>query len=199
MQAAAPEIVDLSRETASTHRLYGLDHPQTRDFGERCLLARRMVERGVRFVQVYSGDTNGWDAHNDVADNHGLYCAKTDKPAAALLTDLDQRGLLDDTLVIWCGEFGRMPMSEQGTGRDHNPWGYSGWIAGAGVRGGRAFGATDAVGLRAAENPVHIRQFHATLLRLLGIDHERLTYYHNGLEERLTGPAEVHVVEDLLT
>jgi uncharacterized protein (DUF1501 family) len=199
MQAAAPEIVDLARETAATHRLYGLDDVRTRDFGERCLLARRMIERGVRFVQVYSGDTNGWDAHTDVATNHGHYCAKTDKPVSALLTDLAQRGLLHDTLVIWCGEFGRMPMSEQGTGRDHNPWGYSGWMAGAGIRGGRAYGATDAIGLRAEEKPVHIRQFHATLLRLLGIDHERLTYNHNGLEERLTGPAEVHVVEDLLT
>jgi uncharacterized protein (DUF1501 family) len=199
MQAAAPKMVDLTHETAQTHRLYGLDDPRTRDFGERCLLARRMVERGVRFVQVYSGDTNGWDAHNDVAVNHGLYCAKTDKPVAGLLTDLQQRGLLDDTLVVWCGEFGRMPMSEQGKGRDHNPWGYSGWIAGAGIRGGRAYGATDAIGLRAAENPVHIRQFHATLLRIMGIDHQRLTYYHNGLEERLTGPAEVEVVEELLT
>jgi uncharacterized protein (DUF1501 family) len=199
MQAAAPEVVDLSRETAATHQAYGLDNPHTRDFGQRCLLARRMVERGVRVVQVYTGDTNGWDAHNDVANNHGHYCSTTDKPVAALLTDLQQRGLLDDTLVICCGEFGRMPMSEQGTGRDHNPWGYSGWIAGAGVRGGRAYGATDAVGLRAAENPVHIRQFHATLLRFMGIDHERLSYYHNGLEERLTGPAEVQVVEALLT
>ncbi len=199
MQSAAPAIVDLTHETAETHVLYGLDQPHTRDFGQRCLLARRMIERGVRFVQVYSGDTNGWDAHSDVAKNHGQYCAMTDRPVAGLLTDLKRRGLLDDTLVIWCGEFGRMPMSEQGKGRDHNPWGFSGWLAGAGIRGGRAYGATDPIGLRASENPVHVRQFHATLLRILGIDHQRLSYYHNGLEERLTGPAEVEAVEELLT
>ena len=199
MQAAAPEIVDLSQETLETKALYGLDHPQTREFGERCLLARRMVERGVRFVQLYSGDTGGWDAHSDVAKNHGEYCNRTDKPIAGLLHDLKRSGLLEDTLVVWCGEFGRMPMSEQGKGRDHNPWGYAGWLAGAGVRGGRAYGATDAVGLRAAENPVHVNNFHATLLHLMGLDHAELTYYHNGLDERLTGPAEVDVVWELLT
>ena len=199
MQAAAPEIVDLRQETEETKSLYGIDKPETRDFGERCLLARRMVERGVRFVQVYSGDTNGWDAHKDVADNHGKYCGKTDKPVAALLKDLKRRGLLDDTLVVWCGEFGRMPMSEQGKGRDHNPWGYCGWLAGAGIRGGRTYGETDPIGLRAAKDKVHINQFHATLLRIMGLDHHTLTYEHNGLEERLTGPAEVDVVEELLT
>ena len=198
MQTAAPEIVDLSQETEHTKSLYGIDQPVTRDFGERCLLARRMIERGVRFVQVYSGDTLGWDAHKDVLSNHGQYCAKTDRPTAALLLDLKQRGLLDDTLVVWCGEFGRMPMSEQGTGRDHNPWGYSAWLAGAGIKGGRVYGATDAIGLRAEVDKVHINNFHATLLHLLGLDHSRLTYYHNGLEERLTGPAEVDVVRGLL-
>lgn len=198
MQAAAPEIVDLGGETEATRRLYGLDQPATRDFGERCLLARRMIERGVRFVQVYSGDTNGWDAHNDVVQNHTEHCAKTDWPAAGLLQDLKQRGLLDDTLVVWCGEFGRMPMSEQGRGRDHNPWGYSGWLAGAGVTGGRAYGATDPLGLRAEHDRVHIHQFHATLLHLMGLDHRQLTYEHHGLEERLTGPTEVDVVEGLL-
>jgi hypothetical protein len=199
MQVAAPELVDLRQETAETMSLYGLDDPRTREFGQRCLLARRMAERGVRFVQVYSGNTNGWDAHQNVAKNHGEYCQKTDKPIAGLLTDLKRRGLLDDTLVVWCGEFGRMPMSEQGTGRDHNPWGYSGWLAGAGLRGGRAYGATDAIGLRAEENRVHVRSFHATLLQIMGLNHEELTYYHNGLEERLTGPAETQVVEELLT
>ncbi len=199
MQAAAPEVVDFSQETAETISLYGIDQAKTRDFGERCLLARRMVERGVRFVQVYSGDTNGWDAHNDVAQNHGEYGEKTDKPVAALLQDLKRSGLLDDTLVVWCGEFGRMPMSEKGKGRDHNPWGYCGWIAGAGIRGGRAYGATDEIGLRAAENTVHVNEFHATLLHLMGLDHRRLTYYHNGLDERLTGPAEVNIVRELLT
>jgi uncharacterized protein (DUF1501 family) len=199
MQSAAPEAVDFSQESAETLALYGIDQATTRDFGERCLLARRMVERGVRFVQVYSGNTNGWDAHNNVAQNHGEYAAKTDQPVAALLKDLKRTGLLEDTLVVWCGEFGRMPMSEKGTGRDHNPWGYCGWIAGAGVSGGRAYGATDEIGLRAAEDKVHVNEFHATLLRLMGLDHERLTYYHNGLDERLTGPSDVSVVEGLLT
>jgi uncharacterized protein (DUF1501 family) len=198
MQAAAPEIVDLSQETIETRSLYGLDDPRTREFGERCLLARRMIERGVRFVQLYSGDTNGWDAHRNVAKNHGDYCQRTDKPIAGLLHDLKRSGLLEDTLVVWCGEFGRMPMSEQGKGRDHNPWGYSGWLAGAGIRGGRAYGATDAVGLRAVANKVHVNNLHATLLHLMGLDHENLSYYHNGLEERLTGPAEVDVVRELL-
>jgi uncharacterized protein (DUF1501 family) len=199
MQASAPEVVDLSSETAETLALYGIDQPATRDFGERCLLARRMIERGVRFVQVYSGDTNGWDAHNDVEKNHGEYCQKTDKPIAGLMKDLKRSGLLDDTLVVWCGEFGRMPMSEQGKGRDHNPWGYCGWIAGAGIRGGRAHGATDEIGLRAAEDRVHVNRFHATLLHLMGLDHRDLTYLHNGLDERLTGPQEVDVVEELLS
>ncbi|KAA0140187.1 DUF1501 domain-containing protein [Gimesia chilikensis] len=199
MQTAAPEIVDLTQETPATHKMYGLDDPDTRDFGERCLLARRMVERGVRFIQLYSGDTVGWDAHSDVTKNHTTYCRKTDQPIAALLKDLKQRGLLEDTLVVWCGEFGRMPMSEQGKGRDHNPWGYCGWLAGAGITGGRAYGATDPIGLRAAEQTVHVNQFHATLLHLLGLDHETLTYFHNGLDERLTGPAEVEIVKGLLT
>lgn len=199
MQAAAPEMVDLSDESQSTLEMYGLHQAKTRDFGQRCLLARRMIERGVRMVQVYSGDTNGWDAHKDVLKNHGDYCAKTDQPVAALLKDLKQRGLLDDTLVVWCGEFGRMPMSEQGTGRDHNPWGYCGWMAGAGLSGGRSYGETDEVGLRAAVDKVHVNQFHATLLHLMGLDHHELTYSQNGLDQRLTGPAEVDLVEGLLT
>lgn len=195
MQAAAPALVDISQETAATHRLYGLESKETAEFGRRCLLARRMIEQGVRFVQVHSGNTLGWDAHKDVLSNHTEYCGKTDLPVAGLLTDLAQRGLLDDTLVIWCGEFGRMPMSEQGKGRDHNPWGYCSWLAGAGIEGGRAIGATDPIGLRAVEDKVHVRDFHATLLHLMGIDHMELSYFHNGLEERLTGPQEAHVVE----
>ncbi len=199
MQSAAPALVDLSGETAETQSLYGLDQKETQDFGRRCLLARRMIERGVRFVQVYSGDTNGWDAHNDVMKNHTQMCRATDKPVAALLADLKRRGLWDDTLIIWGGEFGRMPMSEQGTGRDHNPWGYSLWLAGGGVKGGMAYGATDAVGLRAAENPVHIRNFHATLLHLLGLNPQSLSYLHNGLNERLIGPTDdVKVVHEIL-
>jgi hypothetical protein len=198
MQAAAPDLVDLATESDETRRLYGLDEKVTAEFGQRCLLARRMIERGVRFVQVYSGDTNGWDAHNDVLDNHGKLCRATDGPIAGLLTDLKRRGLWKDTLVIWGGEFGRMPMSEQGKGRDHNPWGYSVWLAGGGIRGGMAYGATDPVGLRAAENKVHVHDFHATLLHLLGLDHHDLSYFHNGLDERLTGPGEARVVEEVL-
>jgi hypothetical protein len=186
MQATAPEAVDLAGESAATLALYGVDRPETREFGTRCLLARRLVERGVRFVQLYSGDTEGWDAHKDVAQNHGLLCRRTDRPIAGLLTDLKQRGLLEETLVIWGGEFGRMPMSEQGTGRDHNPWGYTVWLAGAGVKGGIAHGATDELGLRAAEDKVHVHDLHATILHLLGLDHERLTFPHRGKQERLT-------------
>ena len=199
MQAAAPELVDISRETPRTHSLYGLDDPKTKEFGQRCLLARRMLESGVRFVQLYSGDTVGWDAHDDVLKNHTKYCERTDKPVAGLLNDLRQRGLLDDTLVIWGGEFGRMPMSEQGKGRDHNPWGYSYWLAGAGIQGGRVHGATDAIGLRAAEDKVHVRDLHATILHLMGIDHESLSVFNHGLEERLTGPEEAHVLEAVLS
>jgi len=199
MQAAAPDVVNLADETAETKAMYGIGEKETDEFGTRCLLARRMIERGVRFVQLYSGDTNGWDAHSDVDKNHTEYSKKTDKPVAGLLADLKQRGLLDDTLVIWGGEFGRMPMSEQGKGRDHNPWGYSAWLAGAKVKGGYAHGATDPIGLRAVENKVHIRDFHATLLHLLGLDHERLSIYHNGLDERLTGVEPSHVVKELLS
>lgn len=199
MQSAAPELVDLSGETSETQTMYGLDQKETCEFGQRCLLARRMLERGVRFVQLYAGDTTGWDAHNDVPKNHAAMCLATDKPVAALLTDLKRRGLWDDTLVIWGGEFGRMPMSEQGTGRDHNPWGYTVWLAGGGVKPGMAYGATDAVGLRAAEKPVHIRNFHATLLHLLGMNPHSLSYLHNGLNERLIGPSDdVEIVREIL-
>ncbi len=197
MQAAAPELVDFSDETSETLRLYGIGEPETDEFGRRTLLARRMVERGVRFVQLYAGDTNGWDAHSDVEANHGQMCRRTDKPVAALLADLKRRGLWDDVLVIWGGEFGRMPMSEQGRGRDHNPWGYTVVLAGAGVRGGMAYGATDAVGLRAAENPVHVHDLHATLLHLLGLDHEQLVFTHHGRDERLTDVAG-RVVHEIL-
>jgi uncharacterized protein (DUF1501 family) len=199
MQTAAPELVDSSKETAATEKLYGLDDPETAEFGRRCLLARRMIEKDVRFVQLYSGDTTGWDAHKNVSENHGKYCRRTDKPVAGLLRDLQQRGLLDDTLVVWGGEFGRMPMSEQGTGRDHNPWGFSIWLTGGGVKRGIAYGSTDAIGLRAETNKVSVRNFHATLLHLLGLDHEQLTFFHNGLDQRLTGPQEAHVVKDILS
>ena len=201
MQTAAPQIVDIAGESKATLDLYGIDDPQDKpshEFGVRCLLARRMIERGVRFVQLYSGDTNGWDAHNNVLDNHTTYCRKTDRPVAGLLRDLKQRGLLEDSLVIWGGEFGRMPMNEQGKGRDHNPWGYTVWMAGAGVKAGHTHGQTDPIGLRAAEQKVHVRDLHATILHLLGFDHERLTFLHNGLDEKLTGVEEAHVVNDVL-
>ena len=197
MQTSAPELVDLSGETAATLEMYGLNDKRTREFGTRCLLARRLIERGVRFVQLYSGDTNGWDAHKDVLDNHTMMCGATDKPVTALLTDLKQRGLMDDTLVTWGGEFGRMPMSEQGTGRDHNPWGFTTVLIGAGVKGGFAYGATDPIGLRAEVNPVHIHDLHATILWILGMDHEQLTFFHNGRDERLTDVAG-KVVHELL-
>jgi hypothetical protein len=186
MQAHAPEAVDVSAETPATRRLYGLDRPETAEFGLRCLLARRLVERGVRFVQLYCGDTNGWDAHSDIVGNHSRLCRQSDLPVAGLLRDLKSRGLLDSTLVVWGGEFGRTPMTEGTTGRDHNPHGFSMWLAGGGVRGGRVIGATDAVGLRAAEDRTHVHDVHATILHLLGLSHRRLTFRHNGRNERLT-------------
>ncbi|HEV8542236.1 MAG TPA: DUF1501 domain-containing protein [Verrucomicrobiae bacterium] len=189
MQAHAPEVADISSESEATKKLYGLDNKVTAEFGLRCLLARRMMERGVRFVQLYCGDTNGWDGHSDVEGNHSKLCAQSDLPVAGLLKDLKSRGLLDSTLVIWGGEFGRMPMSEGSDGRDHNPHGFSMWLTGGGVKGGQVIGATDAVGLRAIEERTHVHDLHATILHLLGIDHTRLTYMHNGREERLTDVA----------
>jgi len=186
MQSAAPEAVDLARESEETRRLYGLDDRRTAEFGTRCLLARRLVERGVRFIQLYSGDVNGWDAHDDVETNHATMCGRTDRPVAGLLKDLERRGLLDSTLVIWGGEFGRMPMSESGKGRDHNPHGFSCWLAGGGVKGGVIHGATDPVGLRAVTDRVHVHDLHATILHLLGLDHTQLTFPHNGRDDRLT-------------
>jgi hypothetical protein len=198
MQSAAPRLVDLSGETAETFRLYGIGDKETHEFGTRCLLARRMAESGVRFIQLYAGDTIGWDAHEDVLENHERMCRRTDRPVAGLMRDLKRRGLWDDTLVIWGGEFGRMPMSEQGKGRDHNPWGYSIVLAGGCVRGGMAYGATDDVGLRAVQDRVHVRDLHATLLNILGLNHEELTFFHNGLEERLTGTERSRVVTEIL-
>jgi hypothetical protein len=192
MQARAPEAVDLSRETAETKKLYGLDDPRTADFGTRLLLARRLVERGVRFVQVYSGGgplSFQWDAHDDVNTNHEKMCGHVDKPIAALLTDLKRRGLLKDTLVVWCSEFGRTPNSQGSKGRDHNPCGYTMWLAGGGAKGGRSIGATDEFGLHAVEDRTSVNDFHATLLHLLGLDHEKLTVRHNARDERLTDVA----------
>jgi hypothetical protein len=186
MQSAAPEATDLSGETAETLALYGIDQSDTAANGRNCLMARRLVERGVRFVQLYMGSGSKWDAHSDVEGNHSQYCKESDKPIAGLIKDLKRRGLLDSTLVIWGGEFGRTPMSESGTGRDHNPYGFTMWMAGGGIKPGTVYGATDEIGLYAIENKAHTHDIHATILALLGIDHESLTYPHNGRDERLT-------------
>lgn len=189
MQAAAPEAVDLSDETAETLKLYGIDQERTARNGQNCLLARRLIERGVRFVQVYMGIGSYWDAHNDLDENHVRRCKESDRPVAGLIKDLKRRGLLEDTLVIWGGEFGRTPMSESGNGRDHNPFGFTMFFAGGGTKPGYVFGRTDEVGLYAVENKVHLNDIHATILHLLGLDHEKLTFLHNGRDERLTGTA----------
>src|SRR5262245_11502551 len=184
MQMQATELVDFSTETAETRKMYGLDEGSSRSFGHKCLMARRLVERGVRFVQVYSDGE--WDAHSNLAGNHGGHCAETDVPIDGLLTDLKRLGLFDSTLVIWGGEFGRMPVSQGANGRDHNPKGFLAWMAGAGIRGGASHGETDEIGYRAAVDPVTVHDLHATMLHLLGIDHKRLTYMHNGRRYRLT-------------
>jgi hypothetical protein len=192
MQQHAPEAVEVARETAATRRSYGLEDKRTADFGTRCLLARRLVERGVRFVQLYSGGgplITQWDAHDDLNANHEKMCGHVDRPVAALLQDLKRRGLLDTTLVVGASEFGRTPMSQGGKGRDHNPYGYTMWLAGGGVKGGQAIGATDEFGLRAIEDRVSVNDFHATILHLLGLDHEQLTFLHNSRDERLTDVA----------
>jgi hypothetical protein len=196
MQVAVPRVTRLDDETAGTRAAYGLEREETREFGRSCLLARRLLEQGVRFVQVYSGGAFGsprinWDGHEDVRQNHTQEALRIDRPVAALLRDLRQRGMLDDTLVLFTSEFGRTPFTQSaadvvGAGRDHNPQGFSVWLAGAGLRHGIAHGATDEIGWKAVEKPVTWPDFHATVLHLLGIDHERLTYYHNGIRRRLT-------------
>ncbi len=187
MQSAAPEAVDLSRETETVKTLYGLNSEVTRSFGTQCLNARRLVERGVRFVQIYhGGGGGGWDTHGSNDSRHIQNAREIDKPIAGLITDLKARGLLDSTLVIWGGEFGRTPTSEGSDGRDHNPYGYSVWMAGGGVRGGKVYGSTDEFGFKAIENPVQVRDLHATILHLLGLKHDELTFYFQGLQQRLT-------------
>jgi hypothetical protein len=200
MQLSAPEVFDVSRETQSTHALYGLDNPTTEEFGRRCLLARRMIERGVRFVQVWSGPSgavNNWDNHASIAKELPPMCASTDKPIAALLIDLKQRGLLDDTLVLWNTEFGRMPFSQGSEGRDHNGGVFAGWMCGAGVKPGVSHGHSDDWSWQGAADACTTYDFHATVLHLLGIDHERLTVRYNGANRRLT---DVHgqVVHEVL-
>jgi hypothetical protein len=189
MQSHAPEAVDLSKESDATRKLYGIGDPRSEHFGRNCLLARRLVERGVRFVQLFGGANAGddsWDAHGDVDKNHRKRAAAVDKPIAGLLTDLKSRGLLDSTLVVWHTEFGRLPISQSIRGRDHNPKGFSVWFAGAGVKPGQAIGSTDEFGYAAATEPHSINDFHATILHLVGFDHTRLTYTFNGRPFRLT-------------
>lgn len=197
MQTSVPHVSSFADESASTQALYGIDKTQTSDMGRRCLLGRRLLEQGVRFVQLFSGGPIGgsprasWDAHENVRDNHTQEAARIDQPVAALLRDLKQRGMLDDTLVLFTTEFGRTPFAQSaadkvGPGRDHNRYGFSCWMAGAGLKPGLAFGSTDDVGWKAVERPIPWHDFHATVLHLFGIDHERLTYYHNGIERRLT-------------
>ena len=207
MQLSVPGVADLGRETAATQAAYGLDQPTTADFGRACLLARRLLERGVRFVQLFSGGSFGnprinWDGHENMRQNHGQEAARIDQPVAALIRDLRRHGMLDDTLVLFTTEFGRTPFTQSaanvvGLGRDHNQYGFSVWLAGAGLKHGTCYGSTDEVGWRAAENPVSWYDFHATVLHLLGIDHERLTFLHNGIQRRLTN---VHgqVIQDIL-
>ena len=189
MQMHAPEAVDLSKETATTKRMYGLEEGRTREFGTRLLLARRLVERGVRFVQIYSGGgplSMQWDAHKHLKQNHEKMAGHSDQPVAALLEDLKRRGLLEQTLVIWGAEFGRLPTSESGNGRDHNPHGYTMWFAGGGVRGGQSIGSTDEFGLHAVDRPHSMRDFHASILHAVGLDQHRLSYLHGGRHEKLT-------------
>jgi hypothetical protein len=186
MQSSAPEAVDLTKESEATRNLYGLDDEETRAFGSNCLMARRLVERGVRFIELYSGSGSGWDAHDNVEENHSKWCKSSDKPIAGLLSDLKARGLLDDTLVVWGGEFGRTPFNEKGLGRDHNPWGFTIWMAGGGVKKGQYIGSTDEIGMHAQEAPAHVNDIHASMLYALGLDHLKVTYMHNGRAERPT-------------
>ncbi|MEZ6134497.1 MAG: DUF1501 domain-containing protein [Pirellulaceae bacterium] len=202
MQSATPEAVDLSQETQSTLDMYGVGREPTDEYGRNCLIARRLVERGVRFIQLYSGGGHleeTWDAHAGIESNHGQHGAEVDQPISALLTDLKQRSLLDDTLVIWGGEFGRMPFSEgkDAPGRNHNPYGFSMWLAGGGVKGGMNYGKTDEFGFEAVEDKVHLHDLHATILHIMGLDHELLTYFHQGREESLTDVGG-NVVHDVL-
>ena len=186
MQSAAEEAVDLGKESEATKKLYGMDNEITRRFGSNCLLARRLVERNVRFVELYCGSGSGWDAHSDIEGNHGKMCKVSDQPIAGLLTDLKARGLLESTLVVWGGEFGRTPFNEKGSGRDHNPWGFTMWMAGGGVQGGQIIGSTDEIGLKAVDKPAHVHDLHATILHLMGLDHHKVVFQHNGRMERPT-------------
>jgi hypothetical protein len=192
MQSTAPEAVDVDGEPEHIKNMYGIDHDRTQDFGKKCLLARRLVERGVRFIQIYSGGAHNdqnWDAHGDLKKNHDWHAGNTDKPIAGLLQDLKQRGLLDETLIIWGGEFGRQPTAEyaEGTGRDHNAYGFTMWMAGGGIKGGQSVGETDELGSQAVTNRFHVKHLHSTVLNLMGLNPMDLTYFYAGLDQRLVG------------
>ena len=203
MQQYAPEAVDLGQESQETLELYGLDQERTLDFGRRCLLARRLVERGVRFVQLYSGgahNDSNWDAHGDLEKNHNFHAGATDKPIAGLIKDLKQRGLLDETLIVWGGEFGRQPTAEyaMGTGRDHNAYGFTMWMAGGGIQGGRSVGATDELGSAAVEEPLHVKHMHATILHQMGLNPNVLSYFYGGLDQKLVGVEHVEPIRRII-
>jgi hypothetical protein len=203
MQTEAMSVVDVHHEDAATREMYGLNDKITADFGRKCLITRRLIEKGVRFIQLYSGGghiEDTWDGHNDCISNHKLHAAETDKPIAALISDLKRTGLWEETLLVWGGEFGRTPTSEGvgKPGRDHDWHGFSMWLAGAGVKGGQAIGATDELGFKAVEERCHVSDLHATILHLMGLDHTRLSYLHQGLNQKLTGVVEHHVVEKAL-
>lgn len=204
MQQHAPEAVELAEEDQSTLDLYGVGQKQTDDFGRRCLIARRLVERGVRCIQLYSGgahNDDNWDAHGDLEVNHNKHAGATDQPVAALLEDLKRRGLLESTLVVWGGEFGRQPTAEyaNGSGRDHNSYGFTMWIAGGGIKGGISFGSTDELGSMAVEQPLHVKNLHATVLNQLGLDPNRLSYFYNGLNQKLVGVEHVEPIREILS
>ena len=203
MQKHAPEAVDLTQETAETQKMYGLDQPRTQEFGKRCLLARRLVERGVRFIQLYSGGSHNdanWDAHGDLEKNHNFHAGNTDQPIAALLKDLKQRDLLKETLVVWGGEFGRQPTAEyaMGTGRDHNAYGFTMWMAGGGIKGGVSVGTTDELGSAAVDSPFHVKRLHATVLNQMGLDPNALSYFYGGLDQKLVGVEHVSPITEIV-
>jgi hypothetical protein len=204
MQSSAPEAVDLAKETGATRELYGLNDTRTEDFGRRCLLARRLVERGVRFIQLYAGgahNDSNWDAHTDIEKNHNYHAGRTDKPIAGLIKDLKQRGLLDSTLIIWGGEFGRQPTAEyaKGTGRDHNAYGFTMWMAGGGIKGGVSVGETDELGSAAVTDRFHVKNLHATVLHQLGLDPDKLTYFYGGLDQKLVGVEGATVIRKIIS
>jgi uncharacterized protein (DUF1501 family) len=203
MQTAAPEAVDVDSEPQHVKDLYGYDNERTNDFARKCMMARRLAERGVRYIQVYSGGAHtddNWDAHNDLEKNHNYHAGNTDKPIAGLLEDLKQRGLLDETLVVWGGEFGRQPTAEyaKGTGRDHNAYGFTMWMAGGGIKGGVSYGKTDELGAAAVENRLHVRNLHATVLNQMGLNPNDLSYFYAGLDQKLVGVEGAEPIREII-